>query len=325
MKDRFGRTIDYLRISITDRCNLRCFYCMPPEGVKAKPREEILRLEEILKVASVAIQLGINRFRLTGGEPLIRSGVVPFTKALNLLPGVKDLSVTTNGLLLLEMGEQLWDAGVRRLNISLDTLDPDKYREITRGGDFYQVWEGITGALQLGFNPVKINVVALKQVNGDEWVNFARLTREYPLDVRFIELMPVGPSWQMAGQDFVSCQEVQDQIEAEFGKLLSARKVTGSGPAQYFELPEAKGTIGFIHAMSSHFCSSCNRLRLTADGKLRPCLHDQHEVDLIDLIRSGASDTELQKQFRQALLLKPANYHEATGAVSGRAMAQIGG
>jgi cyclic pyranopterin phosphate synthase len=326
MEDRFGRTIDYLRISLTDRCNLRCLYCMPPAGIKAKPREQILRLEEVLKIAEVALQLGINKFRLTGGEPLLRKGVLPLIKALVILPGVQDVSVTTNGTLLPQMAEQLRQSGLRRLNISLDTLDPQKYREITRGGDFLRVWEGIIEALDLGFHPVKINTVALKNVNDQEWAKFARLTLVHPLEVRFIELMPVGHSWEMAGGDFASCREVQTAIEKELGKLEPAPNITGSGPAQYYRIPGASGTVGFIHAMSQHFCASCNRLRLTADGKLRPCLHDQREIDVCTPIRDGAGDTELQNLFRQALLLKPANYHEATGAPpAGRGMAQIGG
>lgn len=328
MEDRFGRRIEYLRVSVTDRCNLRCLYCMPPAGVAAKPREEILRLEEVLKVAQIALQLGITRFRLTGGEPLLRKGVISLIRSLALLPGVEDLAVTTNGTLLSGLGRQLLDAGVKRLNISLDTLDPDKYRRITRGGDFQQVWGGINEALKLGFHPVKINTVALRDYNGGEWVDFARLTLEYPLHVRFIELMPVGTSWELAGGSFVSCGEVKRVIEQALGELRSVAELQGCGPAEYYALPGAKGTIGFIHAMSNHFCATCNRLRLTADGKIRPCLHDQHEVDIRSAIRSGAGDQELKELFHRALALKPASYHAAMGAFSsgsGRGMCQIGG
>ncbi|MGD0153323.1 MAG: GTP 3',8-cyclase MoaA [Thermacetogeniaceae bacterium] len=326
MEDRFGRTIDYLRISITDRCNLRCLYCMPPEGIKVKPRAEIMRFEELLQVAGVALQLGISKFRLTGGEPLLRRGVIPFIQALALLPGVADLALTTNGVLLSRMNEQLWEAGVRRLNISLDTLDPVQFRQMTRGGDFCQVWDGIMGALDTGFQPVKLNVVALNHFNDQEWVQFARLTRVYPLHVRFIEIMPVGMSWEMAGRYFASGAQVRERIEQALGTLNPAEAVASNGPASSYQLSGAKGTIGFIDAVSSHFCSRCNRLRLTADGKLRPCLHDQHEVELLQAIRSGASDAELQDLFRAALLLKPANYTEATGApANGRGMCQIGG
>lgn len=325
MEDRYGRQIDYLRISITDRCNLRCIYCMPAEGVSDKAHEEILRFEEILRVVQVALQIGISKFRLTGGEPLLRKGVIPFIRALALLPGVADLAVTTNGTLLGRLGEQLRDAGVNRLNISLDTLDPDKFQRITRRGDFQQVWNGILDAIKLGFQPIKLNVVALKGFNDSEWVDFARLTLDYPLHVRFIELMPIGTSWNMAAS-FASCGEVRGTIEKEFGELNSIHTVQGSGPAEYYTLPEAKGTIGFIHAMSNHFCRSCNRLRLTADGKLRPCLHDQHEVDLRGALRSGASAEELQRLFSEAIALKPANHHVATGAsAAGRGMCQIGG
>lgn len=326
MEDRFGRRIDYLRISITDRCNLRCLYCMPPAGVTTRPREEILRFEEILRVAQVALQLGIGRFRLTGGEPLLRKGVISFIRSLALLPGVEDLAVTTNGTQLSRLGRQLRDAGVQRINISLDTLNPDKFRRITRGGDFGQVWEGIGEALKLGFQPIKINAVALRGYNDGEWADFARLTLDYPLHVRFIELMPVGTSWELAGDSFVSCGKVKSEIEKALGELYPAVTIQGGGPAEYYALPGAKGTIGFIHAMSNHFCASCNRLRLTADGKIRPCLHDLHEVDIRSALRSGAGDEELQGLFRQALALKPASYHAATGApASGRGMCQIGG
>lgn len=327
MEDHFGRQINYLRISITDRCNLRCLYCMPSEGITTRDRDEILRMEEILRAAEVALQLGINRFRLTGGEPLLRKGVISFIRSLALLPGVEDIAVTTNGTLLLQKGQQLRDAGVRRLNISLDTLDSDKFHRITRGGSLKQVWDGIEKALEIGFDPVKLNIVALRNFNDREWADFARLTLDYPLHVRFIELMPIGTSWTMAGDSFVSCEEIRSVIEKDLGELSPAKKgVRGSGPAEYYNLPKSKGTIGFIHAMSNHFCADCNRLRLTADGKLRPCLHDQHEVDLRDALRSGVGDEELQQLFRKAVSLKPANHHVATGAsAAGRGMCQIGG
>jgi len=326
MEDRFGRRIDYLRISLTDRCNLRCLYCMPAKGIITKPREDILRIEEILRVADVALQLGINKFRLTGGEPLLRKGVIPFIKALALKPGVQDIAVTTNGTMLKKLGKQLFDAGVRRLNISLDTLDDEKYRQITRGGKLKQVWDGLQLALQLGFQPIKINTVALRGFNDQEVVDFARLTLQYPLHIRFIELMPIGTSWVMADHSFISCGEVKSIIEKELGELQPFTKVKGSGPAEYYTLAGAKGSIGFIHAMSNHFCASCNRLRLTADGRLRPCLHDQHEVNLLDTLRSGASDEDLKQLFFKAVALKPANHHLATGAPeTGRGMCQIGG
>jgi cyclic pyranopterin phosphate synthase len=327
MEDRFRRRIDYLRMSITDRCNLRCLYCMPPQGVTSRTRDEILRMEEILRVAEVAIQLGINKFRLTGGEPLLRKGVIPFIRSLALLPGVEDIAVTTNGTLLLELGEQLQDAGVKRLNISLDTLDSEKFNRITRGGNLKQVWDGIEKALEIGFAPVKLNIVALRNFNDREWADFAHLTLDYPLHVRFIELMPIGTSWTMAGDSFVSCEEIMSVIEQELGELNPAKSgVRGSGPAEYYTLPNSKGSIGFIHAMSNHFCADCNRLRLTADGKLRPCLHDQHEVDIREALRSGAGDRELQQLFHKAVVLKPANHHLATGAPeAGRGMCQIGG
>ncbi len=326
MEDRFGRRIDYLRISVTDRCNLRCLYCMPAAGIRVKPRAEILRFEEIIRIAQVALRLGINRFRLTGGEPLIRRGILSFIRALALLPGVKDLSLTTNGTLLSQMKERLFEAGIRRLNISLDTLNAENYRRLTRGGDFHLVWEGITGALRTGFHPVKINVVALRGFNDREWPDFARLTYAYPLHVRFIEIMPVGTSRDLAGRHFISCSQIKSALQEIFGDLAPAGEISGSGPARYFRLPGALGTVGFIDAVSNHFCARCNRLRLTADGKLRPCLHDHREVDLRGPLRAGAGDAELEEIFRTALLLKPEGYHEAKGAPEGgRGMCQIGG
>lgn len=329
LEDRFGRKIDYLRISVTDRCNLRCLYCLPPEGIKVKPRQEILRFEEILEVARVALGLGISRFRLTGGEPLVRLGIIPFIKALALLPGVEDVSLTTNGTLLPQMGKQLKESGVRRLNISLDTLDRGKYQTITRGGDFRQVWSGISHALELGFEPVKINVVALRNFNEGEWVNFARLTLEKPLHVRFIELMPIGASAALQEGYFASCREIKKMIESSLGRLVPVNGTAGNGPARNYNLPGAKGIIGFIDAVSNHFCASCNRLRLTADGKLRPCLHGSREVDLREALRSGAGDEEIRALFERALMLKPADYHEVKSVrstqESGRGMCQIGG
>jgi cyclic pyranopterin phosphate synthase len=299
---------------------------MPPEGITVKPREEILRLEELLQVARLALQSGIDKFRLTGGEPLLRQGMLSFVKALALLPGVADLSLTTNGTLLARMGEQLRDAGLKRLNISLDTLDAGKFRELTRGGDFRQVWDGIMAALEIGFRPVKLNVVVLNHFNDPEWVQLARLTYDYPLHVRFIEIMPVGTSWELAGRHFAPCALVRERIEQAVGGLVPAPGVAGNGPASSFQLPGARGTIGFIDAVSNCFCARCNRLRLTADGKLRPCLYDQREVDLRQALRSGAGAKELQELFRTAVLLKPASYHEATGVpAAGRGMCQIGG
>ena len=327
MDDRFGRRIDYLRISITDRCNLRCLYCMPAQGITSRPRDEILSMEEMLRAADAALRLGVNRFRLTGGEPLLRKGVIPFISALASRQRVDDIAVTTNGVLLPRMAEALRDAGVQRLNISLDTLDKEKYSYITRGGDFQQVWNGVQQALQLGFDPVKINTVALRGFNDSEAVGFARLTLQYPLHVRFIELMPIGAGWDMERGAFISCAEIRNEIEKALGEMRPLnRAIKGSGPAENYALSGAKGSIGFIHAMSEHFCSDCNRLRLTADGKLRPCLHDRHEVNLRDPLRSGASAEQLRQLFQRAVSLKPQNHHLATGApATGRGMCQIGG
>lgn len=326
MVDRYGRKIDYLRVSITDRCNLRCIYCMPAEGVELKPREEILSFEELLRLVRVATDVGFRKFRLTGGEPLVRKGLIEFIRSLVQLPGVEDLSLTTNGILLPQMAAQLKEAGVRRLNISLDTLEPEKYREMTRGGDFSKVWEGIQKSLDLGFDPVKVNVVILKGFNDQDWVDFAELTCRYPVHVRFIEVMSIGTSREFAEKHFAPASQVRERIEAVLGRLVPVEVVTGNGPACYFQVPGAPGKLGFISAVSNHFCSRCNRIRLTADGQLRPCLFDQRELDLRRPLRAGASDQDLAEIFRKAISLKPSSYHEAVGLISGgRDMCQIGG
>lgn len=326
MEDLYSRKINYLRVSVTDLCNLRCIYCLPPQGVKPKDHNEIMRFEEILVAADAALKLGINRFRLTGGEPLIRKGIIPFISALAKLPGVEDISLTTNGVLLPQLAERLRDTGVRRINISLDTINSETYRKLTRGGDVQVVLKGIEKAMEVGFDPVKLNVVALKGINNKEWAEFARLTLDKPLQIRFIELMPIGACWQQVKENYASCGQVKEEIERELGELTPTFGVKGSGPAEYYRLPGAAGTVGFIHAISGHFCGSCNRLRLTADGKLKPCLFDQREIDIKGAIRGGASSEDLCQQFKKAVQLKPSNYLEATEAAkSGRAMAQIGG
>ncbi len=325
MEDGFGRRIDYLRLSVTDRCNLRCRYCLPAAGVPAKPREEILSFEEVLRLVRVALTLGIRRVRLTGGEPLVRKGIVSFVARLARLPGLEDLALTTNGTLLAPLGRELREAGLQRLNISLDTLDPVKYRWLTRGGELGAVLEGIEAALALGFAPVKINVVVLRGVNDTEWEDLAALSIERPLHVRFIELMPVGASWSLAGEHFAPCAAVRARLEERFGRLIPAEGVAGAGPARYFRLPGALGTVGFITGVSDHFCATCNRVRLTADGKLRLCLHAQEEFDLRALLRAGASDAELAAAWRAALLCKPRASPGAGSAAGGRGMCQIGG
>ncbi len=324
MQDQFKRQIEYMRISITDRCNLRCSYCMPPEGVNWISPKEILTFEEILRIVGVSIDLGFRKFRITGGEPLVRKGVMPFLKKLASIPGVEDLTITTNGMLLGPMAADLKAAGVKRVNISLDTLGGDKFREITRGGNLPKVLKGIHSSLEVGLSPVKVNVVVIRGFNDAELEQFARLAEEYPLHVRFIELMPVGAS---AGntQGLVTVEEMKQRLGLD--KLLPLKDFAGSGPAQHFVKEGMKGSIGFISALSQHFCAGCNRIRLTADGKLRPCLHSTQELDLKAALRNGSSDVDLKQLLTEAIWLKPGQHQMNAEGWQGRSrvMSQIGG
>ena len=335
MKDGYGRSIDYLRISLTDRCNFRCIYCMPENGVAQMSHEEILSLEEMERVVRVATRIGIKHVRLTGGEPLVRKGVVDFVRAIAAFPEIDDISLTTNGVLLPRMARDLKDAGVTRVNISLDTLDADQFRMVTRVGNLEDTIAGIESALEVGFAPVKINAVAVRSLDQD-FLGFARLSVDRPLHVRFIEYMPVGESSGVDGcgwgpQDVIPNEEILERINERAAaeglpELVAAGsdKPLGYGPASYYEFPGAQGTVGFISAMSNHFCSRCNRLRLTADGKVRPCLFSDLEYDLRGLLRTpGATDDDLLAVFEQALAHKPDEHHNRVGTE--RNMSQIGG
>lgn len=323
MHDQFKRQIEYLRISVTDRCNLRCQYCMPPEGVQWIPHESILSFEEILRVMRISTQFGFRRFRITGGEPLVRKGILGFLKQASQIPGVEDLMLTTNGILLPEMAFDLKAAGVKRVNISLDTLDPERFRTITRLGDVRQVIQGVFGSLEAGLNPVKINVVVVRSSNFAELPQFLELARNYPLHIRFIELMPIGTSSERR-DDFVAIAEMKEVLGLR--EDMATQAIPGGGPAEYYQPAGFAGSIGFISAISRHFCGTCNRVRLTADGKLRPCLHSSLEIDLRAALRSGRSDEELADIFANAVWQKPAQHHmqeEAWHDV--RLMSQIGG
>ena len=292
--DGLGRGIDYLRISITDRCNLRCLYCMPAEGVKAKRHDEILSFEEIERLVGIVAQMGIKHIRLTGGEPLVRPGVVDLVRMIAHTPGVESVALTTNGLLLPKLGPALAEAGLSRVNISLDTLNPEQYQVITRIGSVQDALDGVEAALACGFDPVKINTVVVRQLNQDLY-RLARLSIGKPLHVRFIEYMPVGVSAGPDGlgwsaEDTVPSEEVLARINAQAQaagepQLTPVRdkdphSPTGWGPARYYRFEGALGTVGFISALSNHFCSTCNRIRLTADGKVRPCLFSDQEFDI---------------------------------------------
>lgn len=304
MEDNFHRPIDYLRISVTDRCNLRCRYCMPEEGVPLRKHAEILRLEEIALLARYAAELGIRKIRITGGEPLVRRDLPVLASRLRAIPEIEDLALTTNGQLLEGFATQLKEAGLDRVNISLDTMDPGRYRYITRGGDLARVFRGLEAARRSRLEPLKINVVVIRGFNDDEILSFVRLAREEALHVRFIELMPIGKGMTWGKEAFVSAAEVMDIIQKEFKLRLSSR-VQGNGPARYYDLPDSLGTVGCISALSHSFCNRCNRMRLTAEGFLRPCLQSDQEVDLKTPLRAGWEPEEIRKLFVQALQIKP--------------------
>lgn len=305
--DAHNRKIDYLRISIIDRCNLRCIYCMPAEGIRQIEYHDILRYEEIIRIVKVASQKGITKIRITGGEPLIRRGLEFLIKSIADIKGIEDISLTTNGVLLKKMAESLYQAGLRRVNISLDSLNPKKYEEITRGGQLSHIWEGIEEVQRLGMKPIKFNVVAIKGFNDDEILDFAKLTLENPFHIRFIEFMPIGAKEIWSKDKCIPIEEIMKRI-SKFGKLTPATSPKKSGPAKKYKLDHALGQIGFISPMSNHFCNTCNRLRLTADGRLRPCLFSDAEVDLKSPLRNGCSDDELEKLFDYAISIKPTNH-----------------
>lgn len=326
MNDAFERNIDYLRISVTDRCNLRCIYCMPAEGVELSSYEDILRLEEIVKIIKSAVTLGIKKIRFTGGEPLVRKGIVDLIKQTSEMPEIKDISLTTNGILLPEMAKSLKKAGLNRVNISLDTLSPQKYAEITRGGQFGKVWLGLEAARDAGLDPVKLNTVIIRGLNDDEIFDFVDLTTKMPIHVRFIELMPIGASQAAAMDTYISSAELLEMIGSQ-REIIPEYDVAGSGPAKYFRIPGAPGTVGVISPISSHFCASCNRVRLTAEGQLRPCLQSPQEIDLRVPLRSGASEAELADIIKLAINSKPEKHDLAQTGWEGnrRVMNQIGG
>jgi len=320
--DSFGRVINYLRISVTDRCNLRCIYCMPPEGVPQISHSEILSYEEIQTVVQAAAELGICKIRLTGGEPLVRAELPNLVRMLSQIEEIQELSLTTNGTVLKKYALELKQAGLSRVNVSLDTLKSDKFRYITRLGELEGVLEGVEAAKEAGFDPVKINTVVMRGINDDEILDFARMTYEDGWHVRFIELMPFK-----GVAKFVPSIELRQHISL-LGKLEPCASITGNGPAMYYRLAGGKGTIGFIAPHSEpSFCSRCNRMRLTPDGKLRPCLLGEDEIDLKTPLRNNASMEELKRLILKAVASKPEHHHLEGGNVRlvNRKMSQIGG
>ena len=325
LRDRFDRTIDYLRISVTDRCNLRCVYCMPAGGIDLFEHREILSYEEIVRVVGIAAGLGVRKIRITGGEPLARRNVSRLVSSLRSIAGIEDISLTTNGTLLERYARELADAGLNRVNISLDSLRPDRYREITRGGELDQVMRGIGAAEDAGLLPVKINMVPVKFLNEDEIEDFGRLTLSAPYHVRFIEFMPIGAKDLWSEEKYISTDTIKSVAE-RIGPLIPVR-LRKTGPARYFRFEGAPGVIGFISALTHHFCGDCNRLRITADGRLRPCLFSETEIDLKPALRSFSSDREIERLLRLAIEVKPEGHHipERTDLLSLKSMSRIGG
>jgi len=324
--DPYNREITYLRVSVTDRCNLRCIYCMPVQDFKRLDHADILSYEEILEVIQIAVDLGVNKVRLTGGEPLLRSNFVHFVDSVCRIPQIEDVSVTTNGVLLKEMAAPLFEAGLRRINVSLDTLNPLKYRKITHVECFDAVWEGLQVAEAVGFSPIKVNVVVIRGLNDDEIQKFADLSLKKPYHVRFIEYMPIGRDSNWRPEKYISSDEIRYELET-FASLHKVPNATHDGPAERYRFESAVGEVGLISAISHHFCPSCNRLRLTADGRLRPCLFADDEVDIKSALRNGRSQEDLRKIFHQAIAMKPRRHH-AEILVQGeciRPMSTIGG
>jgi len=307
--DRYNRNLNYLRISITDRCNLQCAYCVPRELIPKLPHDQILRYEEILRVVRLGVRLGISKIRITGGEPLVRKGVYTFLKALTKVEELTDVSLTTNGVFLLDNVEKIRSAGIRRINVSLDTLNQKKFEEITGYDMFHQVWEAILLAYRAGIDPIKLNVVALKGVNDDELVDIAKLSFTYPFHIRFIEHMPIGKARRRFDVPIL-VPEIKHRLQS-LGKLAPVENGTNDGPAVRYRFKDARGEIGFISALSHHFCSKCNRLRLTANGQLRTCLLSDHQADLKGPLRSGHSDNELAEVFFKAVRSKPLEHKVA--------------
>jgi cyclic pyranopterin phosphate synthase len=325
--DPRNRRIDYLRVSVTDRCNLSCMYCNPRSGMKVLSHEEILRYEEIRRIVAVAVPLGISHVRITGGEPLVRRGILSFIESLRDITGITDVSMTTNGILLEEMAAGIRAAGISRLNISLDSLQPRRFAKITGSDSWDRVWRGIEAAEANGFSPVKINMVPVKGMNDDEVVDFGRLTLDRPVHVRFIEFMPIGALDRWHADACVPADEIRSAIERVFGPLEPTVPGTGAGPSQNFRIRGGRGIIGFISPITKHFCGECRRLRLTADGKIRPCLLSDTEIDMKSPIRGGCSDEELVRLLRAALEIKPERHYiaESAGGSFERTMSRIGG
>lgn len=323
--DSFGRRIDYLRISLTDRCNMRCVYCMPAVGMQFQPRSELLTNDELLLVVRAAATAGFRKLRLTGGEPALRQDLVELIRAMKAVPGIEQIAMTTNALRLRKLAEPLKAAGLDRVNISIDSLDPVKFRQLTRGGNLDEVWAGIRAADAAGLRPLKLNAVIVRGMNDDEVIKLAELTTQHPWEFRFIEVMPLTGVAGLADEGVVSTAELIARIEAHFGPLQPHGQ-DPADPARRYRIPGAPGKLGFISAVTDPFCATCNRMRLTADGRLHLCLLRDDELDLRAAIRSGANEAEVEQIIRHAVNLKPWGHGLPDGVrPTLRGMSQLGG
>ena len=325
MRDTFGRRLHYLRVSLTDACNLRCVYCMP-EDITFRPAATLLQDDEILTLVKVAASLGVDKVRLTGGEPTIRRGVVELVRAISAIPGIQRIAMTTNGIRLGELAGPLADAGLCQINVSIDSLQPDRFHAITRRGDLDDVWRGIDAAQAAGMDPIKLNCVVTRGFNDDEVSDLAKLTLINPWEIRFIELMPLGSVATFQQDQVVPSAETRQRIETELGTLTLEPGHNGHDPAKHYRLAGARGRLGFISSVTEPFCSGCNRLRLTADGRLRLCLLRDDEADLMTPLRAGADFATLRRMMAEAAYRKPWGHRlEEHDIAKSREMSQIGG
>ncbi len=324
--DQFRRAISYMRVSVTDKCNLRCVYCMPEEGLPWIKNADILTYDEIERLVRAFAPWGLQKVRITGGEPLVRPHTAELVARLKVVPGIRDISLSTNGVLLADQAEALAKAGLNRVNISLDTLRPDRFKEIARRDGLDKVMAGIDAAIAWNFQPIKINVVAMRGFNDDELLDLARLSIEREVHIRFIEVMPVEENLELEKEAHISADEILYRL-LELGEFQPVPGPAGNGPARYFQLPGAKGTVGVISPMSHNYCDKCNRVRLTANGGLRLCLFGDNEIDLRTPLRTGASLADLGDIFKAALKIKPERHYLGIGKTAStmRAFSQVGG
>jgi cyclic pyranopterin phosphate synthase len=323
--DRFGRNIHYLRISLTDHCNLRCIYCMP-EDQTFRPNAELMQDDEVLFFTRLFAGLGFDKIRLTGGEPTVRANIVDIVRGIAATEGIRSVSMTTNGVLLKKLARPLAEAGLQRVNISIDTLDPEKFKRLTRWGKLSDVWEGVLAAQQAGLTPIKLNAVVVKGYNEEDVVELARLTVDHPWQVRFIEMMPFGGVTDVQTSQVITAAQIQEKIEAAIGKMEEANDGKLDGEARVFHIPGAQGDVGFISSVTHPFCAACTRARLTADGRLRLCLLREKEVDLLTPLRAGATMDELRQLILDGVWGKPWGHGLADGVIPlNRAMNEIGG